>query len=76
MATMFSPTTTGSSLNGGCGNTGAPCELSDDHAVSSSHTSYLIDKTILNICNRWRHERGEPELTLSDIGAQGDSPAS
>ncbi|OJA20885.1 hypothetical protein AZE42_00882 [Rhizopogon vesiculosus] len=38
--------------------------------------SYLIDKTTLSICNRWRHERGEPELTLSDIGAQGDSPAS
>ncbi|KAG1753860.1 uncharacterized protein EDB91DRAFT_1242827 [Suillus paluster] len=38
--------------------------------------SYLIDKTTLNICNRWRHERGEPDLSLSDIGAQGESPAS
>ncbi|KAG0705488.1 hypothetical protein DFH29DRAFT_996809 [Suillus ampliporus] len=38
--------------------------------------SYLIDKTTLNTCNRWRRERGEPDLSLSDIGAQGDSPAS
>ncbi|KAG1755879.1 hypothetical protein EDB19DRAFT_2034509 [Suillus lakei] len=38
--------------------------------------SYLIDKTTLNVCNRWRRERGEPDLSLSDIGAQGDSPAS
>lgn len=38
--------------------------------------SYLIDKVTLNICNRWRRERGEPDLLLSDIGAQGDSPAS
>lgn len=37
---------------------------------------YLIENTTLNICNRWRRERGESELTMSDIGAQGDSPAS
>jgi hypothetical protein len=73
MATMFLPTTTGSLVNGGCGNTGVPCKLSDALTMSSSYTSYLIDKTTLNTCNRWRHERGEPELTLSDIGAQGDS---
>ncbi|KAG2077595.1 hypothetical protein BDR04DRAFT_1227368 [Suillus decipiens] len=38
--------------------------------------SYLIDKVTLNVCNRWRRERGEPDLSPSDIGAQGDSPAS
>lgn len=38
--------------------------------------SYLIEKVTLNICNRWRRERGEPDLSLSDIGAQGDSPVS
>ncbi|KAG2043031.1 hypothetical protein BDR03DRAFT_1088033 [Suillus americanus] len=38
--------------------------------------SYLIEKVTLNICNRWRRERGEPDLSLSDIGAQGDSPPS
>ncbi|KAF9246953.1 hypothetical protein BU15DRAFT_84537 [Melanogaster broomeanus] len=38
--------------------------------------SYLIEKTTLNICNRWRRERGETELTLADIGAQGESPGS
>ncbi|KAG1791365.1 uncharacterized protein HD556DRAFT_1386020 [Suillus plorans] len=38
--------------------------------------SYLIDKATLNVCNRWRRERGEHDLLLSDIGAQGDSPAS
>ncbi|KAG2158843.1 uncharacterized protein EDB93DRAFT_1245407 [Suillus bovinus] len=38
--------------------------------------SYLIDKVTLNVCNRWRRERGEPDLLLSDIGAQGDSPVS
>lgn len=76
MATMFLPTPTGSLENGGCGNTGAPVKLSDAHAVSSSYISYLVDKTTLSICNRWRHERGETELTLSDIGAQGGSPTS
>ncbi|KAG9317197.1 hypothetical protein JVU11DRAFT_1390 [Chiua virens] len=38
--------------------------------------SYLIESATLSICNRWRRERGESELTMSDIGAQGDSPAS
>lgn len=37
---------------------------------------YLIENSTLSICNRWRRERGESELTMSDIGAQGDSPAS
>lgn len=37
---------------------------------------YLVENATLNICNRWRRERGENELTMSDIGAQGDSPAS
>ncbi|KAG1715925.1 hypothetical protein ID866_1214 [Astraeus odoratus] len=38
--------------------------------------SYLVEKATLDICNRWRRERGEAELTMSDIGAQGESPAS
>jgi len=38
--------------------------------------SYLIEKATLNTCNRWRRERGETELTMTDIGAQGESPAS
>ncbi|KIJ70282.1 hypothetical protein HYDPIDRAFT_121912 [Hydnomerulius pinastri MD-312] len=38
--------------------------------------SYLVEKGMLNICNRWRRERGETELQMSDIGAQGESPAS
>ncbi|KIL00353.1 hypothetical protein PAXRUDRAFT_251978 [Paxillus rubicundulus Ve08.2h10] len=38
--------------------------------------SYLIEKATLNTCNRWRRERGETELTVADIGAQGGSPAS
>jgi len=38
--------------------------------------SFLIESATLNICNRWRRERGENELSLTDIGAQGDSPAS
>ena len=37
---------------------------------------YLVENPTLSICNRWRRERGESELTMSDIGAQGDSPAS
>ncbi|KAH8113371.1 hypothetical protein DFH11DRAFT_1689528 [Phellopilus nigrolimitatus] len=28
---------------------------------------FLIDRPVLNICNRWRRERGEPELMMSDI---------
>jgi hypothetical protein len=37
---------------------------------------YLVENATLSACNRWRRERGESELTMSDIGAQGDSPAS
>jgi hypothetical protein len=37
---------------------------------------FLIDKSTLNIANRWRRERGEPELRLSDIGgSEHASPA-
>jgi hypothetical protein len=50
--------------------------LCNAHIVYSIFYSYLIDKVTLNVCNRWRRERGEPDLLLSDIGAQGDSPAS
>jgi len=35
------------------------------HLVQSR---FLIDKSTLNISNRWRRERGESELRLSDIG--------
>ncbi|OCB84462.1 hypothetical protein A7U60_g8448 [Sanghuangporus baumii] len=28
---------------------------------------FLVDQPVLNICNRWRRERGEPELSLADI---------
>ncbi|KAL5508357.1 hypothetical protein ACEPAH_5976 [Sanghuangporus vaninii] len=28
---------------------------------------FLVDQPVLNICNRWRRERGEPELLLADI---------
>ncbi|KAG1814645.1 uncharacterized protein BJ212DRAFT_1361099 [Suillus subaureus] len=38
--------------------------------------SHLVDKVTLNVCNRWRRERGELELLLSDIGAPEDSPLS
>ena len=35
-----------------------------------THTEsrYLVDQPILNICNRWRRERGEPELSVADLG--------
>ncbi|KAG1816850.1 uncharacterized protein BJ212DRAFT_1353644, partial [Suillus subaureus] len=36
--------------------------------------SHLVDKPTLNVCNRWRRERGEPDLLLSDIGTQGILP--
>lgn len=28
---------------------------------------FLIDTAVLKVSNRWRRERGEPELSLSDI---------
>lgn len=43
--------------------------------LTSLNDRYLIENGTLSICNRWRRERGESELTMSDIGAQGDSPA-
>jgi hypothetical protein len=36
---------------------------------------FLIEQSSLNIMNRWRKERGEPELRLSDI-AGADTPGS
>ncbi|RDB22509.1 hypothetical protein Hypma_010385 [Hypsizygus marmoreus] len=35
---------------------------------------FLIDKATLNIANRWRRERGEPELRLTDIGSSEQTP--
>jgi len=28
---------------------------------------FLVEQPLLNVCNRWRRERGEPDLTLGDI---------
>ncbi|KAH7887920.1 hypothetical protein F5I97DRAFT_921257 [Phlebopus sp. FC_14] len=38
--------------------------------------SFLVEEATLDICNRWRRERGETELKLTDIGAQSESPPS
>ncbi|KAG6833745.1 hypothetical protein H0H87_001177 [Tephrocybe sp. NHM501043] len=35
---------------------------------------FLIDKATLSIANRWRKERGEPELRLTDIGSSENTP--
>ncbi|KNZ73866.1 hypothetical protein J132_09507 [Termitomyces sp. J132] len=35
---------------------------------------YLIDQATLAIANRWRKERGEPEIRLSDIGSSENTP--
>lgn len=35
---------------------------------------FLIDAATLNIANRWRRERGEPEIRLSDIGSVENTP--
>ncbi|KAG6890906.1 hypothetical protein C0995_000863 [Termitomyces sp. Mi166 len=35
---------------------------------------FLIDKATLAITNRWRKERGEPEIRLSDIGSSENTP--
>jgi hypothetical protein len=35
---------------------------------------FLIDAATLNIANRWRRERGEPEIRLSDIGSVDNTP--
>ncbi|GLB33631.1 putative protein with domain of unknown function (DUF3425) [Lyophyllum shimeji] len=35
---------------------------------------FLIDKATLAIANRWRRERGEPELRLTDIGSSESTP--
>lgn len=36
---------------------------------------YLVDQPVLNVCNRWRRDRGDSELQMSDIAvAQPDIP--
>ncbi|KAJ3828549.1 hypothetical protein F5880DRAFT_1621135 [Lentinula raphanica] len=37
---------------------------------------FLVEQATLNIMNRWRRERGEPELRLSDIASAEHSPNS
>ncbi|KAL0581981.1 hypothetical protein V5O48_000039 [Marasmius crinis-equi] len=37
---------------------------------------FLVDQTTLNIMNRWRRERGEPELRSSDLGGSEHTPGS
>jgi len=37
---------------------------------------FLIDQSTLNITNRWRKERGEPELRLSDLCPTDQGPVS
>jgi len=39
------------------------------------HFGYLVDQPVLNICNKWRRDKGESELQMSDIAiAQPDIP--
>ncbi|KAJ7228827.1 hypothetical protein GGX14DRAFT_346747 [Mycena pura] len=38
--------------------------------------AFLVDPATLNICNRWRRERAEPELRLADITSDESTPAS
>lgn len=76
MVMMSLHTATGSWQNGGCENIrqcSLPLCLS--RLLTFFHDRYLVESGTLNICNRWRRERGESELTLSEIGAQGDSPS-
>ncbi|KAE9410272.1 hypothetical protein BT96DRAFT_805563, partial [Gymnopus androsaceus JB14] len=37
---------------------------------------FLVEQATLNIMNRWRRERGEPELRLSDIASAEHTPGS
>uniref|UniRef100_A0A0W0FCJ1 BZIP domain-containing protein n=1 Tax=Moniliophthora roreri TaxID=221103 RepID=A0A0W0FCJ1_MONRR len=38
--------------------------------------SFLVEPATLNIMNRWRRERGEPELRLSDLTGSEHTPGS
>ncbi|KAF8640142.1 hypothetical protein AX17_001378 [Amanita inopinata Kibby_2008] len=35
---------------------------------------FLVDQATLNICNRWRRERGEAELRITDVAPTEPSP--
>jgi len=37
---------------------------------------FLVDPATLNIVNRWRRERAEPELRIADITSAENTPAS
>jgi len=37
---------------------------------------FLVEQSTLDITNHWRMKRGEPELTLADLGATEQIPAS
>ena len=36
---------------------------------------FLVDQSVLNICNRWRRERGEQDLLMSEIQHSQDHPS-
>lgn len=38
--------------------------------------SFLVDQATLNVSNRWRRERGEPELRPADIASEQSPSAS
>ena len=47
---------------------------SHDNALASL-ARFLVDAPVLNICNRWRRERGEKEIALHELSNAQDLPA-
>jgi hypothetical protein len=43
---------------------------------NSQSNRFLVDPATLNIVNRWRRERAEPELRIADITSAENTPAS
>jgi hypothetical protein len=59
---------TGRFLSPSFGNMGeSPIFGGCQHIGSRAHRRFLIDQATLNISNRWRKERGETELRMSEL---------
>lgn len=46
------------------------------HFNTNWHDRFLVEQATLNIMNRWRRERGEPDLRLADIASSENTPGS
>jgi len=69
MEMMYSPIVIGKWERNLFGNMGKENSYLPLNSTLTAH-SFLIDAPVLKTTNRWRHERGEPELVIPETNEQ------